>query len=184
MASSDQVKRHPQLAAIVGDLVAGAPLQQVASLFGLEEEAVQDYAQEAGLASDRFDNLTILSEAPPSSDPDQDQDHGTLDQAALEGDEQAERAEQPRKDPESYLEDRHGALQQLRDAVEAERGAYERQPRPFLTLCSDPEFRIGWQPAWRLSALIDRERAEKARQLAVWKACPWNWRQPVPPELR
>jgi hypothetical protein len=178
MASVEQVKRHVNIAQIVQALLEGQPCSEVASRFGLAEADLEAYAQEAMLTLAGPGQPEVLAEDPSTGELELDEDDaGTLEDTPLEAGDQAE---QPRKDPESYQEERYDGLQKLRDAVEAERRSYEQQPRPFLTLCSDPGFRIGWQPARRLSVLIQRERREKQERLNAFRRDPFNWNREPP----
>jgi hypothetical protein len=184
MLTSDRIKAHPQLAQVISALLDGVSLQEIASRFGLIKAELEAYRAEAGLDPQVLGEQATPAEDSPSSESAEEEDVVAQgDDPDLNG--QTEQRTQRHEDLENYPEKRHERLQQLLEARQAEQEAYEAQaPRPVLRLVGDEGFRPGYQPQSRLMALVARQQAEKARRLAFWKACPWNWRQPVPPELR
>ena len=204
MLSSDRVKTHPQLVQIMGALLGGVSLQEVASRFGLEPAAVEAYAVEAGLGREPDPEPQPRQpegDVPPTQLSDAIRQLGiaaeAVDRPAVHERQLLEEASRRRGDPESrrpepaahpYQDESRAALRGILGQAEAERRAYEAQPL-CASLSNDPlgppgfEFHRGMQPASRLLALAMRERAERQARLDAWKANPWNWRQPVPPEL-
>ena len=199
MASSVQVKDHPSLLAIVGALLAGATSRQLAEQFDLPEAALKRYAAEAGLGREPDPERQPRppeSDVPPTQlsdvirqlgpaealDRDAVHEHQALAEASRRrGEPEGQR---PEADAHAYYDQSHSALRQELERIEAERQSYEAQPRPHLTLCSDPDFHIGFQPESRLRALITREQLDKAERIRQWYAADvFRWRQTPPDDL-
>jgi len=200
MLSSDRVKTHPQLVQIMGALLGGVSLQEVASRFGLEPAAVEAYAVEAGLGREPDPEPQPRQpegDVPPTQLSDAIRQLGiaaeAVDRPAVHERQLLEEASRRRGDPESrrpepaahpYQDESRAALREILGRVETERRAYESQPMPHLTLCSDPDFHIGFQPESRLRALITREQMDKAEWIRQWhEEDLFRWRQPPPDDL-
>lgn len=200
----NSVQEHPQLVQVVSALLDGRPCGEICQEFGLEESAVRAYAREAGLERGKPlpPDPEVLPRQPdaPCSEPVEAEDveaAEAVDRPAVHEhqalEESARRRGEPdgqRPDPAAhpYQDERRAVLRGMLDQAEAERMSYESQPL-CASLSNDPlgppgfQFHRGMQPASRLVALVMRERAERQARLDAWKANPWNWRQPVPPEL-
>jgi len=198
--ASDRVKDHPRLLCIVSALLEGRPCSEIAQEFSLESAAVRAYAREAGLEPGKPLPLDPEKE-PPESEPEDspseeeptDSPQVVEDRTSVHEREQLEESARRRGDPEGqrpeadahpYNDEHRSAIRQLLSNADVERQAYLSQPRPFLTLCSDPDFRIGFQPQSRLLALVARERSERAEKVRQWYAeDAFRWGQPPPDDL-
>ena len=109
-------------------------------------------------------------------------EHQALEESARRRGEPAGQRPDPATHP--YQDESRAALRQELERIEAERRSYESQPMPHLTLCSDPDFHIGFQPESRLRALITREQLDKAERVRQWYAADvFRWRQTPPDDL-
>lgn len=121
--SSDPLKAHPQLVAIVTALLDGKTYSHIAREFALREAALREYAREAG-----FERIRVGE---------QEKIDYTAEQREAREPVQKQRQEGHREDPDNSLADvrRRQHEEQLDElaAIEAAQKAYEAQPMPGLS---------------------------------------------------
>jgi len=171
-------------------------MRQIAEAYELPEKELVAYCAEAGLLPGVSIKPQPSEPEAPCSEPVEAEDveaaeavdrpavheHQALEESARRRGEPAGQRPDPATHP--YQDESRAALREMLGRVEAERRSYESQPMPHLTLCSDPDFHIGFQPESRLRALITREQLDKAERIRQWYAADvFRWRQTPPDDL-
>jgi len=193
MVENNCMEKHPRLISIVGALLDGKSVADVAREFDLEPVALKRYAAEAGLGRGKPPTPDPEPELPrpepeEGAEPEDVADRGLVHERQVleEGSRRRGEPAGQRPDPAAhpYQDESRAALREELERIEAERMSYESQPMPHLTLCSDPDFHIGFQPESRLRALITREQLDKAERIRQWYAADvFRWRQTPPDDL-
>jgi transposase-like protein len=187
--SSELIQEHPQLLAIVAALLNGVSLQEICQEFGLEPAALKRYAAEAGLGRGPDPEPELPQPEPEEAAEPEDVGDRELVHERQFLEEGSRRRGEPaghRPDPAAhpYQDESRAALHQELERIKGERQSYESQPMPHLTLCSDPDFHIGFQPESRLRALITRKQLDKAERIRQWYgADAFRWGQTPPDDL-